>query len=107
MKITRRYIGMLLAFAMALGTFGGLSGSAAAQSVIDGILERGKLVIGLSTFVPWAMRAKDGSLIGFEIDVGNKLAEDMGVEAEFVPTAWDGIIPGLLAKKFDVIVGGM
>jgi len=107
MKITRRYIGMLLAFAMALGTFGGLSGSAAAQSVIDGILERGKLVIGLSTFVPWAMRAKDGSLIGFEIDVGNKLAEDMGVEVEFVPTAWDGIIPGLLAKKFDVIITGM
>lgn len=107
MVITRKYIGMFLAFAMAIGTLGVFSGPAKAQSVVDGILERGRLVIGLSTFVPWAMRAKDGSLIGFEIDVGNKLAEDMGVEVEFVPTAWDGIIPGLLAKKFDVIITGM
>ena len=81
--------------------------SAMAQSVVDTILERGKIVVGLSTFVPWAMRDKKGDLIGFEIDVSRKLAEDMGVEVEFVPTAFDGIIPGLLAKKFDVIITGM
>jgi polar amino acid transport system substrate-binding protein len=53
------------------------------------------------------MRDKKGDLIGFEIDVASKLAADMGVEVEFVPTAWSGIIPALLAKKFDVIIGGM
>ncbi len=98
---------MLLALAMALGTLGGFAGQATAQSVIDDILKRGKLVVGLSTFVPWAMRDKKGDLIGFEIDVSTKLAEDMGVELELVPTAWDGIIPGLLAKKFDAIITGM
>ena len=107
MEIRRKYLGMLLAFAMGLGTFGGFSSQTSAQSVVDTILDRGELVIGLSTFVPWAMRNKNGDLIGFEIDVGNKLAKDMGVEAVFVPTAWDGIIPGLLAKKFDVIITGM
>ena len=35
------------------------------------------------------------------------LAEDMGVKVEFVPTAWDGIIPALIAGKFDAIIGGM
>ncbi|MYC60607.1 MAG: transporter substrate-binding domain-containing protein, partial [Gammaproteobacteria bacterium] len=43
----------------------------------------------------------------FEPDVGRKLAEDMGVEVEFVPTAFDGIIPALLAGRFDVIISGM
>jgi polar amino acid transport system substrate-binding protein len=76
-------------------------------SVIEEVKKRGVLRIGLSTFVPWSMRDKKGDLIGFEIDVANKVAEDMGVKAEFVPTAWDGIIPALLAGKFDVIISGL
>ncbi|MGR3376654.1 transporter substrate-binding domain-containing protein [Salipiger abyssi] len=77
------------------------------DSVIEQIKRAGVLKVGMSTFVPWAMRNTDGELIGFEIDVATKLAEDMGVEVEFVPTAWDGIIPALIAGKFDVIIGGM
>ncbi|GIX14987.1 MAG: amino acid ABC transporter substrate-binding protein [Paracoccaceae bacterium] len=79
----------------------------AKASVIETIKQRGVIRVGMSTFVPWAMRDKNGELIGFEIDVARKLAADMGVEVEFVPTAWDGIIPALLAGKFDVIIGGM
>jgi len=79
----------------------------AAASVLEEIKRRGVLRVGMSTFVPWAMRAKNGDLIGFEIDVAKKVAEDMEVEVEFVPTAWAGIIPALIAKKFDVIIGGM
>lgn len=81
--------------------------SIAAESVIESIKRQGVIRIGLSTFTPWSMRALNGDLIGFEPDVGRKLGEDMGVEVEFVPTAWDGIIPALLAGKFDVIISGM
>ncbi len=77
------------------------------DSAIETIKKRGAIKIGLSIFKPWSMRDKNGELIGFELDVGNKLAEDMGVEAEFIPTAWDGIIPALVAGKFDVIISGM
>jgi len=80
---------------------------AIADDLIADIQKRGTLKVGMSTFVPWAMRDKQGDLIGFEIDVATKVAEDMGVEVEFVPTAWSGIIPSLIAKKFDVIIGGM
>lgn len=79
----------------------------AAGGVLETIKQRGSIKIGLSTFVPWAMRDKNGALIGYEVDVAKQLAEDMKVKAEFVPTAWDGIIPALLAGKFDVIIGGM
>jgi len=81
--------------------------SAATAGMLEDVQKRGTLRVGMSTFVPWAMRDKDGNLIGFEIDVATQVAEDMGVKVEFVPTAWSGIIPALIAKKFDIIIGGM
>lgn len=80
---------------------------AQAKSTIENVVERGVLRVGFSTFVPWAMQDKNGNYIGFEIDVATKLAEDLGVDLQLVPTNWDGIIPALLAGKFDVIIGGM
>jgi polar amino acid transport system substrate-binding protein len=77
------------------------------ESTIEKVLQKGVLRVGMDTFVPWAMRDKTGQLIGFEIDVATRLAADMGVKVEFVPTKWSGIIPALLTGKFDVIIGGM
>jgi polar amino acid transport system substrate-binding protein len=77
------------------------------ENMVEAIKSRGKLQVGFSSFVPWAMRDKQGQWVGFEIDVATKLAKDMGVQVELIPTAWDGIIPSLIAKKFDVIIGGM
>ena len=77
------------------------------QSTIEQVLQKGVLRVGMSTFVPWAMKDKQGNLVGFEIDVAKRLAQDMGVKVEFVPTKWSGILPGLLTGKFDIIIGGM
>ncbi|WP_272699900.1 transporter substrate-binding domain-containing protein [Desulfovibrio sp. Fe33] len=74
---------------------------------LDAILERGVIRVGFDTFKPWAMKDKNGEYIGFEIEVARRLAEDMGVQVEFVPTKWSGIIPALLTGKFDIIIGGM
>lgn len=79
----------------------------AAESAVETIAKRGVIKVGMDIFVPWAMKDKKGELIGFEIDIAKKLAEDMGVKVEFVPTKWSGIIPGLIAGKFDVLIGGM
>ena len=105
MKITRRVLGAALAGVLAFGMTQPVI--AQQKSVIETIKERGVIKIGLSVFVPWSMRDKNGDLIGFELDVGQKLADDMGVEAEFIPTSWDGIIPALVAGNFDVIISGM
>lgn len=78
-----------------------------AESTVEQVLRRGVLNVGMSTFVPWAMKDKAGNFIGFEIDVASRLARDMGVKVNFVPTKWSGIIPSLLTGKFDVIIGGM
>ncbi|MFH1153110.1 MAG: transporter substrate-binding domain-containing protein [Pseudomonadota bacterium] len=84
-----------------------LSAADTQESTIEQVLKRGVLRVGMSTFVPWAMNDKTGKLIGFEIDVATRLAQDMGVKVDFVPTKWSGIIPALLTGKFDVVIGGM
>ena len=80
---------------------------ATGESMLEQVMKRGVLRVGMSTFVPWAMQDKSGNFIGFEIDVANRLAREMEVKAEFIPTKWSGIIPALLTGKFDIIVGGM
>jgi polar amino acid transport system substrate-binding protein len=77
------------------------------ESMIEQVQKRGVLQVGMSTFVPWAMKDKTGKFIGFEIDVAKRLAKDTGVNVEFVPTKWSGIIPALITGKFDIIIGGM
>ena len=79
----------------------------AKSSIIDKVVRKGTLRVGLSSFVPWAMQDKKGEWIGFEIDVAKQLAQDMGVKIEFVPTKWEGLIPSLLTGKFDLIIAGM
>ena len=112
MNITRRFMGFALGAALAttaaLPAFAQSSAQQiASESVIEEIKERGVIKIGLSLFKPWSMRDLNGELIGFELDVGRQLAEDMGVEVEFVPTSWDGIIPALVSGNFDTIISGM
>ncbi len=111
---TFRSVTCALAFLVLLAApFAGRASAASIQndlaqaSVVEQIVKRGVLRVGMDTFEPWAMKDKNGQFIGFEIDVASRLAEDMGVKIEFVPTAWSGIIPALLTGKFDVIIGGM
>ncbi|WP_439124037.1 transporter substrate-binding domain-containing protein [Marivita sp.] len=112
MTMTRRFMGAALGAALAAtAALPALAQSTAQEvasaSVIETIKERGVIKIGLSLFKPWSMRDLNGELIGFELDVGRQLAEDMGVEVEFVPTSWDGIIPALVSGNFDTIISGM
>ncbi len=77
------------------------------DSVIEEVQDRGTLRVALGLFEPWSACDADGELIGFEIDVATKVAEDMGVEIEFARTNWNYIIPALIAEEFDVIISGM
>ncbi|MGP5325212.1 transporter substrate-binding domain-containing protein [Vreelandella titanicae] len=58
-------------------------------------------------FEPFQYRLPDGSLTGFEVDLGEEVCRRIERECEWVEQGWDGIIPGLLARKYDAIVSSM
>jgi polar amino acid transport system substrate-binding protein len=107
MKLRLGFVMLLIAVLIAAPSWADTRQSLIKESTLDQVIAKNKLRVGFSTFVPWAMKDKKGGYTGFEIEVAEQLAADMGVDIDFVPTKWSGIIPALLTGKFDIIIGGM
>ncbi|SEL69303.1 transporter substrate-binding domain-containing protein [Halomonas daqiaonensis] len=58
-------------------------------------------------YEPMEYRTPEGELTGFDIDLGNALCAEIGIQCEWVVQGWDGIIPGLQARKYDAIMSSM
>ncbi len=70
-------------------------------------VQTGKLSMGSDTSYP-PFESMDGNKpVGFDVEVAQALAKKMGVTLEVISTAWDGIIPGLKTKKYDMIMSAM
>lgn len=67
-----------------------------------------KVRIGVEgAYPPFSEVAPDGTLKGFDIDIANALCKEIKAECTMVQQDWDGIIPALMAKKYDIIVASM
>ena len=81
-----------------------LAGTANAQSALNEILNSGVLKVG--TTGDWnPMTVRDpatNSYQGFDIDIMNELATDLGVEVEFVPTDWKTLVNGVVAGQYHI-----
>ena len=66
------------------------------------------LKIGIeAAYPPFASKAPDGSIVGFDYDIGNALCEEMKVKCEWVIQEFDGMIPSLKVRKIDAVLSSM
>ena len=99
-KITRVVWIVVLAFSITVNGY--------AQDVIKKIKERGELRVGMTANQPpFTMKANDGSVIGYEVDLAIMLAEVMGVKLKIVETPFPELLNSLEAGKVDIVMSGM
>ncbi|GJH11448.1 ABC transporter substrate-binding protein [Caballeronia novacaledonica] len=60
-----------------------------------------------ASYPPFESKAPDGTLVGFDIDVGNELCRRLNAKCVWVENAFDGMIPGLKSRKFDGVLSTM
>ena len=95
------------------GNTSGTANSAAAEAdgALQEIKDSGKLVVGTCADYPpyeWHL-VQDGEdkIIGFDIDIAQAIADELGVELEVQDMDFDGLIPALSTGKIDMIISGM
>jgi len=59
------------------------------------------------SYAPFESKAADGSLVGFDIDLGNAICAELKVKCKWVESDFDGMVPGLKANKFDGVISSM
>lgn len=78
----------------------------AATDDLAAIQKAGAIRIGTEgTYAPFSYHdQKDNKLVGFDVDIGRAIAKQLGVKPEFVEGKWDGLIAGLNANRYDVVI---
>ncbi|MBZ0261725.1 MAG: transporter substrate-binding domain-containing protein [Hyphomicrobiales bacterium] len=91
---------------LAFAVFGATAAASAEE--LATIKEKGVMRIAMSGgYPPFNFVNEKNEVVGFDPAIGAEIAKRMGVKVEVITTAWDGIIGGLLANKYDAIVGSM
>jgi len=69
------------------------------------VKEQGVFRIGTEgTYAPFTYHDESGKLVGFDVEIGEAIAERLGVKAQFLEGKWDGLIAGLDANRYDAVI---
>lgn len=79
-----------------------------AQDQLARIQAAGEITIAMEgTWAPWTYHDENDELVGFDVEVGKAIAEKLGVEPVFIEGEWDGLLAGLEAGRYDIMVNGV
>lgn len=103
----RRCLSAVAAAALSLALLAGCGGEKKADLLAD-IQQKGEMVVAMEgTWAPWTYVNEDGDLVGYDVEVAQAIAEKLGVEASFITGEWDGLLAGLDAGRYDIMVNGV
>ena len=78
------------------------------KALLDTIKEKGEITIAMEgTWAPWTFHDEEDVLTGYDTEVGKLIAEGLGVEPVFVEGEWDGLLAGIDAGRYDIMINGV
>ena len=129
MKRTHKFTALALTTVLSAALLAGCGSSAAASSssaaadstdasaatsdtasgdLLEQIKERGTITIAMEgTWAPWTYHDENDNLVGYDVEVGTLIAEKLGVQPQFIEGEWDGLLAGLDAGRYDIMVNGV
>ena len=82
--------------------------AAAEGDLLSRIQAAGTIVVAMEgTWAPWTYHDETDALVGYDVEVAEKIAEKLGVTATFVEGEWDGLLAGLDGGRYDIMVNGV
>lgn len=103
--ITISLIAILLANSIAAG---GSKENAESGDQLERIKAKGEITIAMEgTWAPWTYHDETDKLVGFDTEIGEAIASELGVKAVFIEGEWDGLLAGLDAGRYDIMINGV
>ncbi len=104
----KKALSILLAAAMMTSFAACSSEQASSGDRLDAIKSKGEIVIAMEgTWAPWTYHDESDKLVGYDVEVAQGIADRLGVKATFVEGEWDGLLAGLDAGRYDIMVNGV
>ena len=104
----------LAAGVLALTTLTACGGGQPPQSeekggdLLAAIQAKGEIVVAMEgTWAPWTYHDEAGELVGYDVEVAQAVAEELGVKVSFAESGWDSLLAGLESGRYDIIVNGV
>ena len=74
---------------------------------VNNINERGYIVVAMEgTWAPWTYHDESDKLVGFDVEVGKYIADYLGLDVKYVEGEWDGLLSGIEAGRYDMMING-
>lgn len=75
---------------------------------LERIKAKGEIIIAMEgTWAPWTYHDEDNTLVGFDTEIGEAIANKLGVKPIFIEGEWDGLLAGLDAGRYDIMINGV
>ena len=102
----QKFIAVMLAAALCVPLLAGCGQKKG--DLLAAIQERGELIVAMEgTWSPWTYHDESGTLVGYDVDVAQGIADKLGVKVTFVEGEFDGLMAGVDAGRYDMVVNGV